>query len=443
MLRKYFFFSLAAAVVLLWGAVAASAQTGELRGHVVTKQANGTNAPVPDAAIDVYRTDIPGKYNTKADKKGNFVFAGLPFTGKYLIAVSAPNMSPNILPNTLAGRDQDYEIVLNPGDGRRLTEAEAKAAAANFGAPAGASETSEQRTSREANERHAREIEASNTKNKQINEILNRTFTAGTEALKVKNYDEAIKQFDEGLAADQEQVALWTGKSVALRMRGVDRYNATASSAQYKAAQSSGDTAALTSLMEPAKTDLHGSIEAIQKALALVKAETPTAADAQAQARHTTNLLSSLSTQAESMRLYTKLFDPAQIDATTAAYEEYINAEPDAGKKLKAQLAEAQALLDASQGAKAADAFKKILATNPDNTDAMLGAGLALFNTGERTNFQEAANYLQKFIDSAPDTHPLKQSARESLDYLKTQENVRPERGNTNTNTGGSRRRRP
>src|SRR5437016_2391244 len=106
MLRKYFFFSIAAVAVLLFGTIAASAQTGEMRGHVVTKQ-NGTNAPVPDAAIDVYRLDIPGKYSTKADRKGHFVFAGLPYVGKYVIAVSAANMSPNIFPNAQAGREQD------------------------------------------------------------------------------------------------------------------------------------------------------------------------------------------------------------------------------------------------------------------------------------------------------------------------------------------------
>ncbi|HMF57314.1 MAG TPA: hypothetical protein VK619_13305, partial [Pyrinomonadaceae bacterium] len=239
-------------------------------------------------------------------------------------------------------------------------------------------------------------------------------------------------------AADPEQAALLTGRSVALRMRGVDRYNAAAQSPQYKTALGAGDTATMNSLLDPAKQDIHSAIEAIQKALATVKAETPAATDAAAVARHNANLLAALATQAEAMRLYAKYFDQSTAEATFAAYQEYANAETDPAKKLKAQLAGAQVLLDASQGAKAADEFKKILTTNPDNIDAELGVGLSLFNTGDSANYQEAANNLQKFIDSAPDTHPLKQSAREALDFLKTQ-NVRP----TNTTTGGQRRRRP
>src|SRR5205085_10681500 len=111
--------------------------------------------------------------------KGHFVFAGLPYVGKYVIAVSAANMSPNIFPNAQAGREQDYEIVLSPGDGRRLTEAEPRAAVSNSAPAAGTSETAEQSGAGEERERRSREIEQNNSRNRQANEILNRTFTAG------------------------------------------------------------------------------------------------------------------------------------------------------------------------------------------------------------------------------------------------------------------------
>ncbi len=92
---------------------------------------------------------------------------------------------------------------------------------------------------------------------------------------------------------------------------------------------------------------------------------------------------------------------------------------------------------DSGNTPKAIEAFQAVLASNPDNLDATLGLGLALFSTGDKTKYQEAANYLQRFVDKAPDTHPLKASAKESLDYLKKQENVQPQRGTT----GSSRRR--
>ena len=138
------------------------------------------------------------------------------------------------------------------------------------------------------------------------------------------------------------------------------------------------------------------------------------------------------------MRLFVTKVDQSQADAGAAAYQEYIAAETDPTKKAKAQVNLAQMLLDAGQGDKALAEYQKILAAEPENVDALRGAGLALFQSGEKAKFQEAANYLQRFVDKAPDTNPEKQSAKEALEYLKSQENVRPEK---TTATGGRRRR--
>src|SRR5437867_12556055 len=133
MRRFYLFTLIVAAAVLLSTAIAASAQTGQLRGHVIIKQADGTSVPAAGAQIDVFRTDLPGQYPTKADKKGQFVYAGLPYVGTYIIAASAPNAAPFALGRVKAGRDIDYELALAVGDGHRMTEEEAKAAAGGGG----------------------------------------------------------------------------------------------------------------------------------------------------------------------------------------------------------------------------------------------------------------------------------------------------------------------
>jgi hypothetical protein len=130
MRRSNLFTSLIAAAVLVLSAISASAQTGQLRGHVILKQQDGTAVKPADVVIDVYRTDMSGNFHTKTDKKGEFVFAGLPFIGTYIVAASLPNAAPFALNRVKVGRDIDYEIILAPGDGRRYTEAEAKSAAA-------------------------------------------------------------------------------------------------------------------------------------------------------------------------------------------------------------------------------------------------------------------------------------------------------------------------
>jgi len=77
MRRPYLFPSMIAAAVLVLSAVVANAQTGQLRGHVILKQADGSTVKAADAVIDVFRTDMVGAYHTKTDKNGGFVFAGL------------------------------------------------------------------------------------------------------------------------------------------------------------------------------------------------------------------------------------------------------------------------------------------------------------------------------------------------------------------------------
>ncbi|MDQ5844081.1 MAG: carboxypeptidase-like regulatory domain-containing protein, partial [Acidobacteriota bacterium] len=127
MFRRYLFPLLASAALIVSGAVFASAQTGQLRGHVILKQADGTKVPAADIAIEVHRVDLAGKYNTKTDKKGTFVFAGVPFIGTYLITASGPSVQPAWITGVKAGREIDYEIELTPGDGRRYTPDEVKA----------------------------------------------------------------------------------------------------------------------------------------------------------------------------------------------------------------------------------------------------------------------------------------------------------------------------
>ncbi len=88
----------------------------------------------------------------------------------------------------------------------------------------------------------------------------------------------------------------------------------------------------------------------------------------------------------------------------------------------------AQMLLDAGAADKALTEFKAILATTPDNPKANLGAGLAVYATGDKAKFQEAANYLQRFVEVAPDSNPLKDDAKQILAALKESENVTPEK---------------
>jgi tetratricopeptide (TPR) repeat protein len=417
MRRPYIFASLIAIAILVFSAASAAAQTAPLRGHVVLKQADGTTVKPADVVIDVFRTDISGVYHTKTDKKGEFVFAGLPFVGRYVVAASMANAAPGFQTGVRVGQDIDYEIVLSPGDGRRLTlEDINKAGSAPPTAGGSKGESAADKAKREEIEKKNEEIKKNNEKAENSNKIVAETFKAGNAALAAKNFEEAVRQYDIGLAADSEQAALLTNKAAALKALGVDKYN-TAIQSKDEAAKAAG--------IEAAKGYFKTAAESADKSIELIKNE-KVANDPNEQKRHEANKYAALNVRAEAYRLYVTKGDPTKVDGGVAAFEDYIAAEPDPVKKSKAQFDLAQMLLDAGAGDKAYAEYQKILATQPDDADANLGAGLALFSTGDKTKYQEAANFLQHFVDKAPDTHKYKNDARAILAELKSTENVVP-----------------
>jgi hypothetical protein len=71
---------------------------------------------------------------------------------------------------------------------------------------------------------------------------------------------------------------------------------------------------------------------------------------------------------------------------------------------------------------------QKLLAEDPDNPDANRILGLALYASGDKAKYQEAANRLQHYVDKTPDSDPLKASTKDALDYLKSAENIKTEK---------------
>ena len=439
MRRSYVLSSLVAVAVLLCASAVVSAQTGQLRGSVKLVGADGNAAPVPNALVDVWRTDIAGDYHTKSDKKGEWIFAGLPYTGVYVVSVSAPGAAPASRAGVKAGREIQVDLVLTAGDGKKLTRDEA-VAAGNSGGPksggssngGGGGESAAEKAKAAEMAKENEKIMAANKKIEGANQIIGDAFKAGNAALIAKNYDEAIKQYDVGLAADPEHPgapSLLTNKSSALRSRAVEKYNA---------AIQSKDEAARTSGVEAAKGDFKASADAANQAVELIKKQ-PAATDPEEQKQQTTNKYFALSSRAEAMRFFVTKVDPLKVDDGIAAYQEYMAVETDPAKKAAAQKSLAQMLLDAGAADKAVVEFQKILAGKPDDPDANLGLGLALFSSGDKAKYQEAANYLQKFVDKAPDDHKFKADAKAVLAELKSTENVVPEKTTTKPGT----RKRP
>jgi tetratricopeptide (TPR) repeat protein len=419
---KYFFITATVAIVLLLTAVSTSAQVAPMRGTVKLVGSDGQSAPVAGALVDVFRTDIAADYHTKTDKKGEWIFAGLPYVGTYLVAVSAPGAQPNARGGVTVKTGDPVNVVLMPGDGKRLTLDEAKAAVAGGSPSSGGGDSASTKAKLAEETKKKAEVDAANTKIVESNKIVEDSFVAGNAALQVKNFDEAIKQYDTGLAADSDQPSLLTQKAQALKGRGVEHFNG---------AIKIQDVAAQTAAMDSAKADFKAAAEATNKAYVLIKALAP-ATDPAALKQQEINRNATLAVRAETMRLFVTKVDLTQAEAGGAAYDDYLAVETDPAKKSKAQMDKAQMLFDAGASEKAIVEFKKILDAQPDNADALYGMGIAEISVGysnnDKAKLQEGVNYLQQFVDKAPDTHRFKSEAKATLAELKNTEKVVPDR---------------
>jgi hypothetical protein len=431
---KPFFRAFFAALVVAAFAAVASAQTTQVNGTVNLKQADGTEVPVVGATVDIYRTDIKQEFHVKTDKKGHYLHAGLPFVGTYTLVISAPGARPTYATKQRFTQEQTRNFTLSPGNGETLTLEQVKAfdtSKANPGDPyeknpATPSESKEDKAKREEMAKKVAEVEEKNKSIEAGNAVIARTFKAGNEALNANHLDEAITSYQEGLAARADEPALLTNLSEALRRRGVNRYND---------ALKNPDSGAKTQGLDAAKKDWTDAAEFSKKAIQIINGG---AADPQQQQIYAQNKAIAISTHALAMRLVATKVDQTQAQAAWEAYQEYITNEADPAKKAKLKAEALQTLFDAGAVDKAVEQSRAVLTSDPDDIDANRILGLALFATGDKAKFQEAANYLQHYVDKAPDTDPLKQSAKESLDYLKTAENVKPE--STTPRPAGSRR---
>jgi tetratricopeptide (TPR) repeat protein len=129
----------------------------------------------------------------------------------------------------------------------------------------------------------------------------------------------------------------------------------------------------------------------------------------------------------------TEAVDEKKADVARMLTQEYMNLETDTAKKAKAQTILGDIFRVAGDSDNAIIEYKKALEVSPDSADALAGLGLSLFNAGvldnnNKAKMQEGLNYMTRFAEVAPATHPLKTNVAELVDYLKTQEKLTPQK---------------
>lgn len=424
---------LATIAVLFIGNACVFAQSAPLGGMVQMED----KTPVKDALIEVYRSDInSGKpLTTKTDKRGNFIFAGVQVGGTFVVVVSAAGASPNLLGGIRAGQDK-LVIVLTKGDGKKYTPEEVMStvkSGSQTGVAATPSESADSKKAKAEFEKQKAEVENKNKKIEESNTIVINSLTAGNNAFNAKNFDLAVVEYSKGIDADPTHPGapvLLSNRAQALRVRAVNKFNAALGIKDNDQARNAG--------IEEAKKDWTASSESSNRAVQLIK-ETPVPTDPNSLKNYESAKYNALSERAEGMRLFATKVDQSKYTDGLVAYQEYMAVETDPVKKTKAQLAAAQMVMDSGNVEPAVPEFRKVLVMEAENLDALAGLGLALISNGyvsnDKAQFQEGVNFLQRYVDLAPEGHKFKSDAKATIDSIKNEQKIAPQK-----TTGGAKK---
>jgi tetratricopeptide (TPR) repeat protein len=351
------------------------AQTTTLQGEVQGADGQGLKG----AVIDLNRTDIKGHYTVKSDKKGHWLYTGLP-AGTYDISCTVDGQVIDKVTGVKSGYGDNPPINF---DLKKMQAAKAATAQAN------ASGQLTQDQTRGMSKEQKEKYEAALQKNQEIikkNKALNDAYNAAKDALtkaqadtdkaaKTTDFQAAVDNFTKASAIDANQEAIWAGLGDAEYGLG----QAQAGDDRTKSFDAAIDAYKKVLTINPNEAAIYNQMGNIYGA----EKKIPEATDA--------------------------LTKAAQLDPTMAA---------------KAYYNMGANLVNAGNGDQAVDFFQKAIAADPNYADAHYQLGICLIGkasvdkkTGKITPLPGTADEFQKYIQLKPDG-PFAQSSKEMLASL-------------------------
>jgi tetratricopeptide (TPR) repeat protein len=368
----------------LLAAGAVWAQTATLQGEV--KDANGQ--PLKGAVVVLDRKDIKGHYQVKTDKKGHWLYTGLPL-GQFDVSLQVDGKEVDKVSNVKASIGDD-----NPPINFDMHKAAAQQAAMQQAASTGQLTDDQQRGMSKEQKEQFEAAAKQRAEAMKKNKALNDAFNAGQDALKkaqadtdkaqkAADYKAAADSFTKASELDANQPAVWDSLGAAEYGLG---------------GASTGDD----------KTKAYDqAIAAYQKEVALK----PDAAGAYNQIGNIYGAEKKIPEATEALQ------KAAQLDPQMAG---------------KAYFNMGANLVNSGQGDKAIDFFKKATDADPNYAEAWYQMGSLLMakgsvdsKTGQQTYPPDTAPALQKYLALQP-TGPHAQEATAMLSAMgeKVQTNI-------------------
>ena len=183
-------------------AMSALAQITTIEGDV-----KGTDGqPVDKAEIQITRTDIKGSYKTKTNKKGHYIYMGLPI-GTYNLACMIDGKQMDVVNNvrTSPGDPRPVNFDLQQSAAANAAKQQQMQKAVETGQMSKEMERGLSNEQKAAMEKQMKERSEAMKKNKELNDAFNEGMTA----MQAKQYDQAVAGFVKASQLDPSQVAVW------------------------------------------------------------------------------------------------------------------------------------------------------------------------------------------------------------------------------------------
>lgn len=165
--------------------------------------------PMKDAVIKIERKDIKGSWQTKSNKKGEWIYSGMQAGGQYRIICEVNGQAMDTIDGVRASMGDPMEFTF---DLKKIADKQAaisKAAETGQLTQEAARDMSPEQKA--ALEKQMKERSAAMAKNKALNE----SFNAGMTALQAKDYQTASDSFTKAAEVDPKQYAVWANMAAA------------------------------------------------------------------------------------------------------------------------------------------------------------------------------------------------------------------------------------
>ena len=161
------------------------------------------------AVIKIERKDIRGNWKTKTNKKGEWLYSGMPFPGTFKVSCEVDDKVVDAMDNVKSALGDPVEISFDLFKGAQRAKELAKAA--DSGTLTKEQEREMTKDQKEALEKNLKERQASMAKNKALQD----SFNTGMTALNAKDFPASVEAFNKAAELSPKEFAVWANMATA------------------------------------------------------------------------------------------------------------------------------------------------------------------------------------------------------------------------------------